>query len=605
MSLALGPLRGGSEWNVMTDADVLQRARDLPVGYGEMFGATFVESLITSPGLGTFIRESSTPDAIPSRDVVTPPELTMRDPLAGPPRLGEDGPVRFAPPPGTFLETESEYQQRRKDAGALSPDEWKASPSFREGIPYDPGMTADRAAALASWYDASKARQDVINRGPGGVLGTSLWIGGMLAGAALDPVNYIPIFGPEVRAAQIARFGRYAGSALTSAADAMLNTAATSAITAGTRASFGDDVSWQGFLTDIALSAVIGGAFGAATARWEGWQASRSANALEQVVAARRALNDAVGDVLHGRPIEVTPAVAEAVEKTVRDLEPTRQQLARENPGEVIAMRLRQSAPDLIDRDASLAQAERINREALDEINAELGDREVYGPVRRAIIEAEQAQAEQAQKVARLEAALAKTDSKKQRVKLQEQIDALRAEAPPPAAAVDPDVLARMQFLEESRTLRQQALDQVLAQRAEITPALEAKRAEVTAAYWDEVKRQPLAQAAAPTPEAVVQGLVPPAERPVVAAPPAEAPDPAAIRAAATVGKPAKDLAEQFGIDPKTGEFVEQAEFDQLVDMGRVTADEAAAVERATALKQQTDAYAKALEAAAICRVGV
>ena len=655
MSSILGPLDDGPKWNVMSDTDVLERARDLPVGLGEMFVETFKESFITSPGLGTAIREGSTPDPVASRDVTVPDELTPRDPLAVPRLGGEDGPVRFQPPAGVFLESEQEYQQRRKDAGALSKEEWQASPSFRTKIPYDPGMTADRASALAAWHDASEARQAIIAKGPGGVIGNTVWIGGMLAGSALDPVNYIPIFGPEVRAAQIAKFGRLGGSTLTSAGDAALNTAIMSGLTAGTRQSFGDDVSWQTFVTDVAIGAVIGGAFGAATSRWEGWQQSRAANEINAVVEARAAINDAIADVLHGRPVEITPTVADAVEKAVERLEPARVQMARENPGVVIEDRVRQVAPDLVQRDSALARAGDINRSALDEINAELGDNETFGPIRRAIVEAEQAQAAQDAKLAKLQKALDKTDSPKQRTKLEQQIAELQTESAPNLDGIDPALVERLQFLEESRALRQRALDEVVAQRAETAPELERVRQATTKEYWDEVKAglRPEERAALADDALPEQGIAPPAERQAVAAPRADAPDPSVTAAASSVGKrpasaaaefgmdqkwsaptqpaepaapakqtvtvtrgddgringaeiskPAQELADQFGIDTKSGDFPEMAEFDQLVALGRVTPDELDAVRKTTEIQAQTEDYARALEAAAICRVG-
>lgn len=649
MSDVFSPLDSGPSWGVMTDRDVLDRARNLPTGYGEMVLDTIKESFITSPGLGTAIRDVSTPERVQSRDVVTPPELEMRDPLEVP-QPGVDQPFRIQPPAGTWLETEDEYQVRRKRAGALSKEEWEASPNFRTGIAYDPGMTQDRAAALASWYDASKVRQDTIAKGPGGFLGTSLWLGGMVVGGAADPVNYIPIFGPEVRAAQIAKFGRLGGSVLTSAADAALNTAAASALTAGTRASFGDEVTWQGFLTDVAISAVIGGAFGAATSRWEGWQTSRTANELERVVEARRALNDALDDLVHDRPVEITPAVQDAVEKAYQQLEPARVQMVRENPADVISERVRRANPELVARDENLARQERVNRETITELVSEIGDDETFGPLRRAMIEVEQASEARTARLNKLEAALEKTDSKKQRAKLQEQIDAIRSEPLPELPPdISPELIDRLSFLEESLALRQKALDSVVAQRAEIAPAIDELRTRTTADYWAEGSRVSQAEQDIGDFKGSV-GPVPVTERMDVAAPRVETPDPAITQATSRVGKPAKDaseefgidlkpvkpapeptkksvkavrgengrisgleieggatndLAKQFGINAKTGDFPEMAEFDQLVALGRVTPEELAAVQKAADIEMQSNAYANALEAAAICRVGL
>lgn len=652
MTDVLGPLDSGPNWGVMTDRDVLERARDLPAGYGEMFRSTVAESFITSPGIGTAIRGAAIPEAVPERMDAPLEDSMLRDPLA-PPRAEVDAPPRFTPPQGgRLVESEEEYQIRRKRAGALSKEEWEASPYFRTGIPYDTGMTQDRASALAAWYDASKVRQDTIARGPGGFLGNAVWVGGMFVGGSADPINYIPILGPEVRAAQIAKFGRLGGSALTSAADAMLSTAGSSAATAGIRANFGDEVTWQGFLTDVAISTVIGGAFGAATSRWQGWQTSRSAHELERVVEARRALNDALHDVVQDRPVEVTHAVADAVDRAAQRVEPERVRIARENPAEIIAERIRRADPELSARDADLARQERLNRETIDDLTAELGDDETFGPLRRAMIELEQARAERAAKLQKLERALERTDSKKQKAKLSEQIDALKSETEPQfPEGIDPALIDRLQFLEESRALRQQALERVIAQRSDVTPRMDELRARVTGEYWDEVRRaEPSATAAGQQ-----MGIAPASERMAVAAPQPEAPDPAAIAASAKVGQPAKnasdefgialkttkiaepapeppakktvkairgedgrisglevegpsqaaDLAKQQGISIKTGDFPEMAEFEQLVTLGRVTPEELAAVKQATELEIQSDAYAKALEAAAICRVGM
>lgn len=647
MTDVLGPLDAGPNWGVMTDRDVLERARDLPVGYGEMFRSTVAESFITSPGIGTAVREADIPDGVPSRDVTTPPELEIRDPLAQP-RAGADQPFRVQPPPGTWLETEEEYQTRRKRAGALSKEEWEASPHFRTGIPYDPGMTQDRASALAAWYDASKVRQDTIARGPGGVLGNALWLGGMVLGGAPDPVNYISIFGPEVRAAQIARFGRLGGAALTSAADAMLNTAAASALTAGMRSNFGDEVTWQGFLTDVAVSAVIGGAFGAATSRWEGWQTARAAHELERVVEARRALNDALHDVVQDRPVEVTPAVADAVEKTATRTEPPRIKTpegasvdetvwgstkgqtditltAKNSAGEVVG-RLDYAEFDGVPNINMIEVAKGARRQGfgallIRELQAKYPEQEInWGMLTEDGARLREAIPTRVVEDADVKAMAAELDVLKSRYAEMEQRANRFAELDNPTA----DDIAKVQA--ETSGMND-LFDRIRDIEAEIGDRPAAKRFVITE----------------------------PPSRMAVATPQPDAPDPVAIAASAKVGQPAKnasdefgialkttkiaeptpeppakktvkairgedgrisglevegpsqaaDLAKQQGISIKTGDFPEMAEFEQLVALGRVTPDELAAVKQATELEIQSDAYAKALEAAAICRVGM
>lgn len=674
MSSILGPLDDGPKWNVMSDTDVLERARDLPVGLGEMFAETLKDSFLTGPVGTAVVREGSTPDPVASRDVTVPDELTPRDPLAVPRLGGEGGPTRFQPPAGVFLESEPEYQQRRKDAGALSKEEWQASPSFRTKIPYDPGMTADRASALAAWHDASEARQAIINKGPGGIIGNTVWIGGMLAGSALDPVNYIPIFGPEVRAAQIAKFGRLGGSTLTSAGDAALNTAIMSGLTAGTRQSFGDDVSWQTFVTDVAIGAVIGGAFGAATSRWEGWQQSRAANEINAVVEARAALNDAMADVLHGRPVEITPTVADAVEKAAARVNPVEEidafrqagqgpqrkpmtltqfiarggglplddeAIARDFgkvrvPGAGALARKNGRSIDGYWREALMEagyfppdpdgfMSRDITKELFDALEAERLGQKVYSsndadlvqPTARKVGEIEKAVEEQADLIA---AAHEELGIRRQDMNTEALYDAA------------------------NRLFKGEEKDPVWAYERALTAAEQKASAEPDArmadddlgGFWDDPD----------------WGSIPP-RRMDAAAPRADAPDPTVTAAASSVGKrpasaaaefgmdqkwsapaqpaepaapakqtvtvtrgddgringaeiskPAQELADQFGIDTKSGDFPEMAEFEQLVAMGRVTPAEMADFAKASAIQEQTDAYARGLEAATICRVG-
>lgn len=667
MTDVFGPLDSGPNWGVMTDRDVLERARDLPVGYGEMVSSTIAESFITSSGLGTAIRDANIPDSIPSRDVVTPPELDVRDPMAVP-RLGQEQPFRVQPPPGTWLETEDEYQTRRKRAGALSKDEWQASPNFRTGIPYDPGMTQDRASALASWYDASKVRQDTIARGPGGFLGTSLWLGGMVLGSAPDPVNYIPIFGPEVRAAQVAKFGRLGGSVLTSAADAMLNTAATSALTAGTRASFGDDVTWQGWLTDIAIGAVIGGAFGAATSKWEGWQTSRTANKLERVVEARRALNDVIHDVVHDRPVEITPAVQDAVEKAAVSDPFAKETAALFQNGDKVGPRPL-SLTQFIARNGGLALDGEARARDFDKVNvpgagrlAREGGRTIDGYWREALIENgyfpkdADGYASRDMTAEILDALDGERRGKKHFAP--EDIDRTQGQAKRPEIDREVEKAAKaIVKAHEEQGIKASELDQAALYDAadrmfkgEETDPFNAYERAVT----DAANRPQKAQTNL-TDEDMSAFLddtgwdILPRERMAAATPQPITPDRAATEAASRVGRPAKtpseefgidlkpvkppaeppkktvkavrgedgrisgleidngataDLAKQFGINMKTGDFPEMAEFDQLVAQGRVTPEEMADVQKAMQLEVQSDAYAKALEAAAICRVG-
>lgn len=140
---------------------------------------------------------------------------------------------------------------------SLTEDAYKASPYFRTDIPFEEGMTEDRAAALATFYDQRKVSEYFAEKRP-----VSAFLGQFI-GQALDPINYVPVFGQAAEAAAVARLGTLGGRMLVSASDAAINTAAFGVMSAGLREEFGDDVSWQAMVNEIAMSALVGGVFGA------------------------------------------------------------------------------------------------------------------------------------------------------------------------------------------------------------------------------------------------------------------------------------------------------------------------------------------------------
>ena len=73
-------------------------------------------------------------------------------------------------------------------------------------------MTEERAAALAWQFDLRRARAFMSDKrawvGPFGIkFPSAATFAGQFAGGLIDPVNYLPIFGPAARAAAVARFG--------------------------------------------------------------------------------------------------------------------------------------------------------------------------------------------------------------------------------------------------------------------------------------------------------------------------------------------------------------------------------------------------------------
>ncbi|MEI9414728.1 hypothetical protein [Mesorhizobium sp. Cs1321R2N1] len=223
-------------------------------------------------------------------------------------------------------ESPESFFARRDAANPITEDQYKASASYRQGIPWDAGMTETRAAALADSYDAQKVREYFTQKRP-----ITAFIGG-LAGQALDPINYVPVVGESVKAAQIARYGYVGGRLLTSAADAALNTGIASLATSGDRAKFGDDVSWQATISQIATAALIGGAFGTIHGVIEG-RTPRSIDpalraetedrlaTLKTTQEARIALNEGIDAIVRGEDVSLSPNATEPLARVSQEVQ--------------------------------------------------------------------------------------------------------------------------------------------------------------------------------------------------------------------------------------------------------------------------------------------
>ena len=143
-------------------------------------------------------------------------------------------------------------------------EDWRASPHFREGVEWDEGMTEARAEAIAEAHDAMILRRAILaNRDVGFFDGAAAFVTA-LATSALDPVNYIPVFGQAARVAAVGRLGRVGGRAALGAGEAAVATAAIQPALLHARLAIGDDVGWQDAALDIAMGAAVGSVFGGA-----------------------------------------------------------------------------------------------------------------------------------------------------------------------------------------------------------------------------------------------------------------------------------------------------------------------------------------------------
>lgn len=142
---------------------------------------------------------------------------------------------------------------------------WEASPAFREDIPWEDGMTAERAEALAERYDNRRFLDWLIQNHEGVGFGVSTVTGfaAEIAGSAASPESFLPIAGPAMRAAAVARLGSIGGRAAIGSFEGVLGTAAVLPAIAYSRRQIGEEMTYADMALDVAMGAIVGGAFGA------------------------------------------------------------------------------------------------------------------------------------------------------------------------------------------------------------------------------------------------------------------------------------------------------------------------------------------------------
>lgn len=281
----------GPSYRSATPQDMWAQALDQPLSIGATLWDQNKAGVLEAPGIGTAIRTLSLPPAAPTR---------------------------------RGRETADEFAARQDSVKGITEEDYKASPYFRDDIPWDAGMTEDRAAALAAMYDTRKVREYFAEKRP-----IAAFFGN-LSGQALDPINYIPVFGPSVKAAAVARMGLVKGVAATAALDAAANTAIAGLATRETRRGFGDDVSWQMMVSEIATAALLGTAFGTVGGLLQRRAGARADAALSQAEVkvqtlkatqeARIALNEAIGGLANDGEVRLSPNAVAPIERVAQEV---------------------------------------------------------------------------------------------------------------------------------------------------------------------------------------------------------------------------------------------------------------------------------------------
>jgi hypothetical protein len=230
-------------------------------------------------------------------------------------------------------------------APALAEDDWKASPWYRPGVPWDPAMTEARARAIAEEADDRTYRRWLIAQSPDSLWRGALGFGAELAVQFANPVNYVPVLGPATRAALAARLGVVAGRAAAATAENVALSAALAPVFYGGRAKLGDDTAFADVVLDLTLAGAFGAVLGAGHglyARWRQAPGPPGPRALRPgedpgespgvaplidarlVGDAQMLLDRAATGIAEGRPAAVPPAlVRELADRVQRAAERT------------------------------------------------------------------------------------------------------------------------------------------------------------------------------------------------------------------------------------------------------------------------------------------
>ena len=148
----------------------------------------------------------------------------------------------------------------RRNIGFLTEEQWRASPFYREDMPFEPFTTPARAAAMAEVHDRAKFRERLLARRQMGLTDYVTGFGAAMIGGLPDPTNLVA-FGAlrsawALRAAS--RMGRVLRMGAVGAGENVLATGIQLPLLAASQAHYGDEMTWGDALLDMATAAALG-----------------------------------------------------------------------------------------------------------------------------------------------------------------------------------------------------------------------------------------------------------------------------------------------------------------------------------------------------------
>lgn len=630
--------------DAFTPEQFMEQAYDQPFAKTDAFIAAGTSAVLESADLGTNIRNLAIPEGrintIEKRALSRNPAGIMLEPYLRKPMnwlLGSFG-------------RETDEQLRARGEEPMTAEQYKASPSYRARVPYDDAMTARRAAVLAQFDDARSVREEMARKAP-------WWVNlsGTAAGGALSPTNYIPVFGEAAAGASIG------ARVIRSSADAAANVGVAGLLSAPTRAQYGDDVSFQAQVSQIAMGAALGGAFGAVGGVLHGRALAREARAaaikadVESRLATVRTGQDAMATIAEAvehlkndgeinlgegsldRIDDLQTRMADAIpEAAVRQTERDKLALSPEDYEKGIDQRARALAPELYAKVDQLETSIASARQTLSELDAR----------RKAIVSPEKAML--ADRIAQLENELqgltGKRKSSPRAKELRETIASMKGsvedtkgqaldraasdkvmlrmrlnELTQDRARLGPDVNAartkataeadaigmRIANAEDIAAAQHPDAAALRKQAADIEKGLETSRNALEIEHNQKVAQTLRSEADAIDAKVATSVRLPPS---VVATKPRPETAPAeAVKASKEISKPdtPKAMAHAFGVDPETGAIPEDFELKQIEREGRLKpgSEDARAMQTANDNFDTAKSWGEALRAAAACLI--
>lgn len=581
--------REGPTYAAATREEMFTAAMDMPMNMGATFWDQAKGGALESFGLGTAIRGAAIPPGDTSK-LSTMEQIgrTAESVLPG----GMVGAIG-----GAFRRLTDEPSE------SLSEDAYKASPFFRDDVPWDASMTEARAASLASWHDAKRVREYFAVKRP-----ITAFLGNV-AGQAVDPINYIPVVGPTVQAAAAARVGRVIGTAATASADAALNTAIAGIATSSQRGRMGDDVSWQATVSEIATAALIGAAFGGIAGGIDARRAARvdaaareRLSTLQTTQEARIALNEGIDALARGEDINLSPNATAGVERLTREaqtaqaVDPAKRQADTGQPSSSapVPALVAKDLDEIIDAEVTQGARERVRdviTRTRDRIEAMQDDipPDIMDVIRNAVDRSSETGGRDLE--AAIDIAYKADDLPSELLQQLESIQNLSRL--PLKTFEEPSLRAylKQDFEDVSRHFREQPLSKLMDQR---------DRALADPGSMSPTHMKALQDAI------VAKGAIPALAAPARAdnSPPRPEPAPTGRAEAEKTLTRTDDYAAlkaQYRVDPETGDFLESVEIDQLRAEGRLTDEDIAALDATQAELDNGTAYGDALKAAVAC----